>query len=688
MSKDWAGAILRPESVALVGASDDPTKTNGRPLQYLRAAGWAGRLYPINPRNAEVMGEKAWPSIADLPETPDHAFILTGAEAAVDAVEQCAARGVKVATILATGFTEAGAVGAAREKRLREAVRNSGLRLIGPSSLGVCNLHDGLVLTANAAFAERDLPRGETFVGSHSGSMMGAILSRGMARGVGFAGMVSVGNEVDLSLGEICSATLDDDRVGSYMLFLESLRHADELRAFALEAHRRGKPVLAYKLGRSSEAAELATSHTGALAGDDDVAEAFLRECGVARVETLEGFIEALPLLRRAPILAQSAKPRVGVVTTTGGGAAMVVDQLGMRGVSVAPPSPELFATLEEKTGLSIERARIVDLTMAGTKAEVMKAALTTLLSSGEFDFVVPVVGSSARNHPQLAVAPILEIASAATPLGVFIVPEAPKALEMLAEGGVPAFRTPEAAADAIAAAFRREPPAPRGARRLARDSEGVDEQEAYELFDRLGVPRAPTAVLRPGEAVPALPFAYPVAAKVLSRQIAHKSDVGGVVLGVGDAAALSAAADKIRANVSSHLPDADAGTILVQAMERGLGEALIGYRIDPQAGPIVMVAAGGVTTEIYKDRALRLAPVTLETARAMIAEVKGFATLRGFRGKPKGDLEALAQAVVQVSRLGEVEPRVMEAELNPVLVRGEGEGVLAVDALVRLAKS
>ncbi len=684
MQSELARALLRPKSVALIGASDDVGKTTGRPLRYLRAAGYKGAIYPINPRRPEVQGERAWPSLGALPETPDHAFILTGTEAAIEALEDCATHGVKVATMLASGFSEAGVAGAKRERRVRDIVEKTGIRLVGPSSLGVVNLHEGLTLTANAAFAESDLPRGSIFVASHSGSMIGALLSRGKARGVGFAGLVSLGNEVDLSLGDLCAATLEDDRIGSYMLFLESTRHAERLREFALDAHRAGRPVLAYKLGRSTEAAELATSHTGALAGDDDIADAFLRECGIARVETLDGFIESMPLLRRAPMLSPAAKPRIGVVTTTGGGAAMVVDQLGVRGLSVSAPSSKLADAIG--AFVPIERARVIDLTLAGTRADVMKGALAAMLQSGEYDLVVAVVGSSARNHPELAVAPIVEMAEDGKPLAAFIVPDAPAALEMLARHDVPGFRTPESCADAIRAAFARETPRAREIQIRTTESFAIDEQEAYALCDRLGIPRAPTVVLAPDARLPSIPFAYPVAAKVLSREIAHKSDIGGVLLNIADAQALLTAAEQIRSRVAAARLAPNADHVLVQPMEKGVGEALIGYRIDPQVGPVVIVAAGGTTTEIYKDRALRLAPVTLDAARAMIAQVKGFETMRGFRGHENGDLEALAQAIVQFSTIGVVEPRVMEAELNPVIVRRQGAGVVAVDALMRLA--
>ena len=239
-------------------------------------------------------------------------------EAVVEAVAECGRAGVKVATILAAGFSETGPDGVAREERLREVAAATGIRLIGPSSLGVVNLREGVMLTANAAFAEPDIPVGRTFFASHSGTMIGALMSRGKARGVGFAGLVSIGNEVDLSVGEICAATLDDPDIDGYLLFLESIRNAAALREFALGAAERGRPVVAYKLGRSSAARELAVTHTGALAGEDDVASAFLADCGIARVESLEGLLEALPLVRRTPIRPVGArKPAVAVVRTS-----------------------------------------------------------------------------------------------------------------------------------------------------------------------------------------------------------------------------------------------------------------------------------------------------------------------------------------------------------------------------------
>src|SRR5947209_18291362 len=222
-------ALLAPRSVALIGQSNDAGKTAGRPLSYLRRAGFGGTIYSVNARRDTVLGERAYPSVAALPEAPDHAYILVPTESVIDAVAECGKAGVKIATILAAGFSETGPEGAAREQRLREVAAETGIRLVGPSSLGVVNLRNGLLLTANAAFAEPDIPVGRIFFASHSGTMIGALMSRGKARGVAFAGLVSIGNEVDLSIGEICAATLDDPDVDGYLLFLESIRNSAAL---------------------------------------------------------------------------------------------------------------------------------------------------------------------------------------------------------------------------------------------------------------------------------------------------------------------------------------------------------------------------------------------------------------------------------------------------------------------------
>src|SRR5215813_4767953 len=518
-SSELRQALFAPRSIAIVGQSNDAGKTAGRPLKYLRQAGYAGRIYPINPGRESVLGERSWPSLAALPETPEHAYIVAPTDAAVAAVAECGRLGTRVATLLADGFAEAGTDGATRVDRLRGICAQTGIRVVGPSSLGVVDLRSKALITANAAFDEEDLPVGRIVVASHSGGMIGALLSRGKARGIGFASLVSVGNEVDLSLGEICALTLDDPGIDGYMLFLETLRNAHALRHFALAAAERGKPIIAYKLGRSAAARELAVTHTGALAGEDDVATAFLAGCGIARVDTLDGLLEGLPLLLRVPAAGGVPRMRVGVVTTTGGGATTAIDPMATRGVAIEPPGADTLRRLSA-AGIEVKPARLVDLTLTGTRYDAMKAALDILTTAPEFDLVLCVVGSSARFYPELAVRPIIDSAGAARPIAAYLTPDAPEALMALSHAGVPSFRTPEACADAIAAALRRRVPfrmhtvevvkanaasftSPRKRGEVtesvappASNVRTLDELEAYALLARRGIARAPSVVL------------------------------------------------------------------------------------------------------------------------------------------------------------------------------------------------
>jgi acyl-CoA synthetase (NDP forming) len=430
-------------------------------------------------------------------------------------------------------------------------------------------------------------------------------------------------------------------------------------------------------------------SHTGALAGEDDVADAFLKDCGIARVETFEAVLEGLPLLSRMQVnCAPARRPRVGVVTTTAGGAAMVVDQLGIRNIVVEGPTAQTLARLAD-AGVEISPGRIADLTLAGTRYQVMKGALDVLLTAPEFDLIVAVPGSSARFEPNLAVQPLIDCAGASKPLAAFVVPDAPEALAQLTAAGIPNFRTPEACADAIAAAFARRKPRPSpvfSTPRVAGPGRLLDELDAYALLDRLGVPHAPAVAVDAKSKTFALSIPYPVAVKVLSNKIVHKSDAGGVVLGVPDERELTGAITRIRENVECHLPGTTVDRVLVQQMVEGVGEVLVGYRIDAEVGAVVMLASGGVFTEIYRDRSLRLAPVDLDTAHEMIHEVKALRALAGYRGRAAGDLDALASAIVALSRLAIIDdPVVAEAEINPLMVLQEGMGVVAVDALVRL---
>ncbi|MGG5820167.1 acetate--CoA ligase family protein [Falsiroseomonas sp. HW251] len=671
-------ALLAPRRIALVGASADPNRLTARPQRYLRRHGFTGEFFPVNPRTPEILGERAYASLNDIPGTIDFAYILLGTDQVEAQVTACAARGIPVACVLADGFAEAGGEGAALQARVVAAARAAGIRLLGPNSMGVINTHDRIALTTNAAFEADSIPSGRVALVSQSGSMMGALLSRGAARGLGFSHMIGTGNEADLTSGEIASLLIDRPEVDVVCLFLEAIRAPERLAEAARKAHRLGKPIVALKLGRSPFGAELAASHTGALAGTDAAADAFFRAHGILRVTMLEALLELPPLVagRRPPARAHSA---VGVMTTTGGGGALAVDALGVRGIEARKPDAMAAAKLQA-AGMPTH-ARLLDMTLAGTKPDRVAAALDALRSAEDTDLALAVIGSSAQFRPQDSVAGIAEAARhPGKPIAAFLAPQAEASLRLLAEAGIAAFRTPEGAADAIAAFCTWH--APRDIAALPTPVVPIpaapDEADARALFAAFGLVSG--AVVMQDE--PPAGLHYPVAAKILSPDIAHKTEVGGIALNIPDEASLRSAAAAIRARVATAAPHARITGFLVQPMAKGLAEAILGFRRDPEAGAVVLLGAGGVLSELHRDIALRLAPVGEDEARAMIAEVRALAPLAGWRNLPRGDLDALARAVVAVSRLAALDG-VQEAEINPLIIHAEGQGVTVADAWI-----
>ena len=657
MTAALATALLAPSRIALIGASADPARIPARAQRYLRRHGFTGALFPINPRAETVQGERAWPSLAAVPGAIDFAYILTGTQHVEAAVADCIARAIPAAAILADGFAESGADGAARQARLADQAREGGLRLLGPNSMGIVNVPAAIACSVNAVLDVETLPAGRWSLVSQSGSVMGTLLSRAAARGAGFAKLVSMGNEADLTAGEIVALLAEDPDTDAILLFLETIRRPDLFAEAARAAFAAGKPVIAYKLGRSEAGAKLAATHTGAIAGSDAAADAFFRANGIVRVDMIETLLELPPLLLgRAPITAP--KRAVRVVTTTGGGGAMVVDRLGLAGVATA---------------------HMLDTTLAGMGKDAVATALAAARAAGDADLAVAVIGSSAQFRPQDAVAGIVA-SNGPHPVAAFLVPHAEASLRLLTEAGIAAFRNPEACADGIRAfldwrAPRAEPGTGDVSAARALLLRATDEPGARAVFAALGI--VDTARVIDPDAPPA-DLAYPVALKAAGAALAHKTEMGAVALHVADAAALAARAAEMRARLGGAI-----ARFIAQPMARGLAEAILGYRRDPNAGPVVVLGAGGVLAEVYRDVVLRLAPVSEDEAMEMIAAVRGLAPARGYRGMARGDLPALARAVAAFSRLAALEG-VAEAEINPLIVLAEGQGVTMADALLR----
>ncbi len=684
--------LFEPRRIALIGASADTGKTTSRPQRFLRKHGFTGEILPINPSRPEVLGEKAYPDLDAVPGDIDHAYILLNGQAAVDALAACGRRGVKVASILAGGFADGGEAGATLQQELQRIVRETGIRLVGPNSIGTVSTDPPMALTANAAFAVDRLRSGDWAVVSQSGSLIGALLSRADARGIGFSRLVSVGNEVDLAVGELADLLVDDPKTKAILLFMETLRDGPRLARAARRAHAAGKPVIAYKLGRSDIGQELARSHTGAIAGSDATFDAFCLRHGIARVSMFESLIDVPALLVDRP---PARGRRVAVATTTGGGAAMVVDQMAVAGLEIAGPPQALVDWLKPR-GIAAGEGKLVDLTLAGAKPEIVAGTIEHLLEDDANDAVIFVVGSSAQFNPELAVEPLLQFARSSKPFAVALTPSAEKSLALLTAAGVPAFRHPESCAEAMAVCLLRPSPQREPALaepgRAARDSfesgcvSGFDERRAADFFAALGVPVARALAVPDAKRIVAAvgEIGGPVALKVLSADIAHKTEAGGVALGLADGQTAAVAAREIERRVRAHHPQAKLDGFLVQKMERGLAEVILGFRRDPLVGPTVTVGLGGVLAEIYRDASTRLAPVDEAEALRMIGEVKGLATIRGYRNLPRGDVAALARTIAAFSTLAHgAFDAVVEAEINPLLVKRDG--VVAVDGLVVL---
>jgi len=686
-----SAALFNPAHVALIGVSSNPKKNTARPLRFSRQHDCEVSLYPINHAQTEVLGEQAWHSVPACPAPIDHAFIMVNGERVMEQVEACGEAGVKLLTIYSDGFGETGPEGQTRQDELVQRARELGMRVIGPNSIGSANLHTGLIMSVNAVFETEQLIAGSVSLVSQSGSMMGSLLSRAAARGFGVAKTISVGNESDVTVGEIVDVLVSDEQTSVILLFLETIRDASRLAQALARARAAGKPVITYKLGRSEQGDALAQSHTGALAGNDKAVDSFLKAHGVLRVHQLETLFEIIPLALtyKRPRLPPKQALRVAVITTTGGGAATVVDNLGLAsGVAVSPPDD--FIAHMAARGLTLRSAPVMDLTLAAT-SEQYQDLLEQLLRADWCDAVLSVVGSSAQFYPELAVRPLTQAAKPTTkPLVVFLAPDAMASLQVLQQAGIAAFRTPESCAHALAVFFEPTSEPPMWSASIdwpacLPKQGGLTEYQAGQLFEALALKVSPQALIQEASEMTEKTLTYPVALKVSSPDIAHKTEVGGVVVGIENAKALSAAMADMTKRVKSVKPDAIIDGFLVQTMQSKLIELILGYRLDPLVGPTVLLGAGGVTAELTPDVSVRLAPVTLPQAREMIEDVTLTRLVRGYRNLPLADCEALAKAIVQFSQVACIQdPKIVEAEINPLFV--QSDGVVAVDGLVILA--
>ena len=688
--------LLQPRSVAVIGASGDPVKTAGRPVSYLLKHGYAGTIYPVNPKLDRIGDLPCYRNVASLPEVPDVGIVLLGAERAHVAVRELAERGAAAAIVLASGYTETGEEGARRQQQLLEAAGTT-LRILGPNTIGLVNLTDHIVLSASGALEMDHFHAGAIGVVSQSGGILGALLSRAAACGIGLSKLVSTSNEVDLELADFVNALVDDPATRVIALYIEAIRHPEKFRAAALRAARAGKPIVAFKIGRSEAGAQAAVSHTGALAGADRMYDALFRQTGVIRAQTFGDLLDIPAALATGRVLRGR---RVAILTSTGGAGTLLSDSLGVCGFETpAPDEPTAAALRALQTGdhAALDRNPI-DVTLAGLQPDLLRGAIKALLASPSYDALAVIVGSSGVGRPELMAGAIEDcLPLSDKPVLAYVSPHAPEAAALLTQRGVPAFVAAESCTAALVGMLQARPWQPPGdepasaARVPMHDlpTGSLDEAQAKQLFARFGVPCARERVVCNGEEAEraARELEGPVVLKILSSEITHKSDVGGVAVNVPPEH-VAARLDAMATEVARHTGVRPA-RFLVQEMVSGGTELILGMHRDA-LGTAILLGMGGVTAELFKDTTIRLLPAEGGLGRAealsMARELKTWPLLDGFRGRPKADVEALVDAIVAFSRMAaQLGDRLVEAEINPLFVRSQGAGVRAADGVVVL---
>ncbi len=693
MSRPSLEPFLSARAVAVVGASTDPSKVGGSVLANLVAGGFPGRVVPVNARHAIVQGLRAVPSLLDVPEPLDLAVVAVPAPDVLPTLQQCVARAIAGAVVISAGFREAGPEGKAREAELRRWLRGQPLRVVGPNCLGWMRPAARLNLT----FAP-GMPRPGTlgFL-SHSGALCTAILDWSRDHPVGFSLFASLGNQADVSETDVIAALAEDSETRVILGYLEGVADG---RAFfeALGAAAARKPCVLLKAGRSAEGARAVSSHTGALAGSDRAFDAAVRQAGAVRVDTLEELFDVARVLvpGRAP-----AGRRVLVITNGGGLGILATDAARDAGLEVTPSSEEIRAGLRAVLPRHAATGNPVDLIGDATPARY-RAALEAL-AGDPAALVVMLAPQAATDAAGIARAVLSATRDRTGPVLAVLAGGARvrPGVVALEDAGIPCYPFPERAVRALGHATRladrrgrRAPPAPAPpvdpaalapALASARAAGTLGLLDGAPLLAAYGIATVPALLAKTPEAAAEAARALGrVALKIVSPDISHKTDVGGVVLDVAGPAAARDAAAEMLTRVAAARPQARLTGVLVQAMARpGAHELLLGTVRDAQFGPLVVVGFGGIYVEVLKDTATRLAPVSIAEAREMLGELRMAPALRGARGRPPVDLDALADAMHRFSRLAAETPGLVELEINPLLAYPTG--VAALDVRGRL---
>ncbi len=709
-------SIFSPESVAVIGASTTPGKVGHDIFANILRGGFSGTLYPVNPGARSVLSVRAYPGIGEIPDSVDLAIVILPPALALKAVEESVEKGVKGIVIVSAGFREVGGEGRRIEDRIVSICKKEGVRVVGPNCLGVINPQASVRL--NASFSTRMPKPGNISFISQSGALCTAVLDFAADRDFGFSKFISIGNKADVDELDLLQYLHQDPETEVIIMYLEELRRGPEFIAAVKEITSgfRRTPVLAIKSGRTTAGAEAAASHTGSLAGSEGVYGAIFQQAGIIRAETIDelfDFANAFAYKTESALGKTRRKVptgnRVAIVTNAGGPGIVATDMTVSAGLQLARFSPETVEALSSHLPKTANLHNPVDVIGDASQERYENALQAVIADDGVDGALVILTPQSMTNARGTAEAVVRTARTTHKPIlccFMGIVDVSP-GVKYLQAHGYPVFRFPENAAKAFGAlyhhfrwlsrehleqyVFEHDAETAAGVIKEALDAgkTHLGELEGNRILAAYGFDVLPTRLAKDEkEAVKiAEEIGYPVVMKIVSDDIIHKSDAGGVAVGIGDDDGVRESFDAIVASAREQRPDAAIDGVLVQKMADPGNEVIVGMNRYPVFGPLLMFGYGGIFVEVFKDVSFRLAPIGRNEARRMVRQIKGFKLLQGFRGKPKSDIAALEQAMVRLSDMAAAHPEIKELDINPMLAHPEGEGATVADCRIILEK-
>ncbi len=693
--------LFNPSSVAVIGASRNPAKVGHQILKNLIDSGYLGQLYPVNLKAKKILGLDCFPSVTEIPGKVDLTVIAVPAQFVLDIAEECGEKQVKGMIVISAGFKETGREGTELERRLVVTCQKHGIRLLGPNCLGVIDTFSPM----NASFSSKMPLGGNIAFLSQSGAICTAVLDWSLSQGIGFSRFVSLGNKADLDETDLMLSLVNHEDTRVILIYLEGVNDGAKWVATAREVTRK-KPVIVVKSGVSSAGARAISSHTGSMAGSDVAYDAAFRKSGVIRVATLEELFDLALVFSSQPRLDE---PSVVILTNAGGPGILATDACEKYGLRTASFGPELVNDLRVKLPQEASLHNPVDV-LGDATAERYGYALEKIMGQKDLPSVITILTPQAGTEPVQTAERICALHKrfpekpiVASFLGG---EEMEKAIDLLQDCGVPNYPFPERAVYALSVFSKYyrylDSPVVRGSSKLDIEGNRIMEiikgvradgrvsllgTEAKEVALACGIPAPLSGLARSAEEAVSLAkvMGYPVALKVISPQILHKTDIGGVLLGLDSATDVEVAFGQIMQNAGRFVPDAIVYGVEVQKMVPRGKEMIIGMHRDPQFGPLLMFGLGGIYVNFLKDVSFGLAPISRLEASSMIIDTKAYTLLRGIRGEKPSDIESVEDVLLRISQLVIDFPEIDELDINPLLVYGKGKGSLALDVKITI---